>query len=343
MKVVHSPVHASHAYSNEFEGGRFIPAKEVPARADLVLDAIKVRAVGEIVPPQHFGNLPILRVHAPDMVHLLEHAWVRWAAKYGYDSKEAFPSVWPARGMSPESLDDIDAALGYYCFDTATPIVAGTWGAARTAADCAVTAAQFVMRGDRAAVALCRPPGHHAASDTYGGYCFLNNAAIAAQCLIDNGRRVAILDVDFHHGNGTQSIFYDRADVLTISIHGDPAQFYPHFSGFASETGSGPGEGFNANYPMPIGTGWGAYSLVLDSAIKRVRDFGADALVVPLGVDTYLDDPAGGFRLHGTDYVRLGSALGRLNLPTVITLEGGYRLDAVGPAFGDFLTGFVGA
>ncbi len=342
MKVVHSPAHASHAYSHEFEGGRFIAAKEVPARIDLVLDAIKVRAVGEVVPPQHFGNVPILRVHTPDLIHLLEQAWVRWAMKYGYDSREAFPSVWPARGMVPESLEDIEAALGYYCFDTATPIVAGTWGAARTAADCALTAAQFVMRGDRAAIALCRPPGHHAASDTYGGYCFLNNAAIAAQCLADQGRRVAILDVDFHHGNGTQAIFYGSAAVLTLSIHGDPVQFYPHFSGFASEIGTGEGEGFNANYPMPPGTGWGAYQLVLEAAMERVRDFGADALVVPLGVDTHLGDPAGGFRLQGADYARMGAMFARLNLPTVLTLEGGYRLDAVGPAVGDFLTGFAG-
>jgi len=263
--------------------------------------------------------------------------------KHGYDSKEAFPSVWPARGMRPESLEDIEAALGYYCFDTATPIVAGTWGAARAAADCAMTATQFVMRGDRAAMALCRPPGHHAAADTYGGYCFLNNAAIAAQSLADQGRRVAVVDVDFHHGNGTQAIFYGRPDVLTISIHGDPKQFYPHFSGFAAETGEGAGEGFNLNLPLPVGTGWGAYLVALEAAVARVRDFGADTLVVPLGIDTYMDDPAGGFRLQGADYVRMGAVLGRLKLPTVLTLEGGYRLDTVGPAVGDFLTGFQGA
>ena len=343
MKVVYTPAHESHAHSHEFEGGRLIAAKDVPDRVSQVLDAIKVRAIGEIVAPQHFGNVPILRVHTADFVHVLEQAWIRWAVKYGFEAHEAIPSAWPARGMHPEVLEDIEAALGYYCFDTATPIVAGTWAAARAAADCAVTAAQWVMRGDRAAIALCRPPGHHAASDTYGGYCFLNNAAIAAQCFADQGRRVAMLDVDFHHGNGTQAIFYANPDVLTVSIHGDPRQFYPHFSGFASETGTGRGAGFNLNIVLPVGTAWGTYALALEEALGRIRAFSPDALVVPLGVDTYIDDPAGGFRLQGADYQRMGHLIGKLGLPTVLTLEGGYRLDAVGPAVGDFLTGFEDA
>ena len=345
MKTVYSALHLSHAHAHEFEGGRLIAAKDVPARAELVLNAVRSRGLGPIVDPQHFGNEPILRVHSAEMIHVLEQAWGRWVGKHGIDVREAFPSAWPARGMtpSPSQIEDIEAALGYYCFDTATPIVAGTWAAARSAADVALTAAQIVMRGEASAFALCRPPGHHAARDVYGGYCFLNNAAIAAQCLRDQDRRVAILDVDMHHGNGTQSIFYGRSDVLTISIHGDPTHMYPHFSGFENETGQSEGEGFNLNIPLPLGSGWGTYVKGIEVAIARIRAFAPDVLVLPLGVDTYMDDPAGGFRLEGVDFSRMGAAIGALKLPTVITMEGGYRLDTLGRAVADFLTGFEDA
>ena len=341
MKIVTTPLHQAHAHAHEFEGGRLIPAKDVPARAELVLDALRARGLGLIVEPQHFGTVPILRVHGAEFIHMLEQAWGRWVAKYGYEVREAFPSAWPAKGMRPNT-DDIEAALGSYCFDTATPIVAGTWAAARQAADAALTAAQCVLKGDRAAFALTRPPGHHAASELYGGYCFLNNAAIAAQAMADRGHRVAILDVDMHHGNGTQSIFYNRDDVLTVSIHGDPAQFYPHFAGFADETGEGAGEGFNLNLPLPSGADWSVWAGALEAGIARVLAFAPDMLVVPLGVDTHVGDPAGGFRLEGADYRRMGAALARAGLPTLFTMEGGYRLDTLGPAVADVLTAFEG-
>ncbi len=341
MKTVICPLHEGHAHAHEFEGGRLIAAKDVPARATLVLDAIRARGLGPVLQPLHFGTVPILRVHGAEFVHMLEQAWGRWVAKYGYESREAFPSAWPAKGMRA-SIEDIEAALGSYCFDTATPIVAGTWGAARQAADAALTAAQIVLRGERAAFALARPPGHHAGAELYGGYCFLNNAAIAAQSMVDQGRRVAILDVDMHHGNGTQSIFYGRDDVLTVSIHGDPAHFYPHFAGFADETGHGAGEGFNLNLPLPPGTAWGAWAPALEAGIARVLAFAPDVLVVPLGVDTHAGDPAGGFQLEGADYKRLGAALAKAGLPTLFTMEGGYRLDTLGPAVADVLTAFEG-
>lgn len=343
MQTVYSDAHEAHATTFEFEGGILTPAKEVPARGKLILDAVRAHGIGPVIGPRHFGNEPILRVHAAEFIYLLEHAWPRWIAKYGVDRKEAIPSVWPSRGMRHIRTEDVEAALGHYCFDTATPIVAGTWAAARAAADVALTAAQLVAQGERAAFALTRPPGHHAAGDLYGGYCFLNNAAIAAQCLADQGRRVAILDVDMHHGNGTQTIFYDRADVLTVSIHGDPERFYPHFSGYADEPGAGAGEGFNLNLPLPLGSGWGTYVQALDVAARRIADFAPDTLVVPLGVDTYLEDPAGGFRLEGGDYKRLGLALAKLKLPTVFTMEGGYRLDTLGPAVADTLGAFEAA
>jgi acetoin utilization deacetylase AcuC-like enzyme len=343
MKIVASPMHQAHQPAHEFEGGRLIPAKDQPARAELVLDALRSRGLGTVVAPQHFGLEPVLRVHAPDFVHFLEQAWARWVAKHGYEARAAYPSAWPARGLRDVPTGDVEAALGYYAFDTATPIVAGTWAAARAAANAALTAAGHVARGDRAAFALTRPPGHHASADVFGGYCFLNNAAIAAQALRDRGMRVAVLDPDMHHGNGTQSLFYDTKDVLTVSIHGDPDVFYPHYLGFADERGSGAGEGFNLNLPLPEGTDWPRYADALETALGAVRDFAPDVLVVPLGVDTHDGDPAGGFRLKGDDYKRLGKALAGLSLPSVITMEGGYRLDTLGAAFSDVLAAFEGA
>ena len=343
MKTIYSPLNLSHAHSHEFEGGRLIPAKDAPSRAELVLNAVRARGLGPVIEPHRFGNEPILRVHTAEFVHLLEHAWGRWVAKYGYEAREAFPSAWPARGMTPEAIQDIEALLGHYCFDTATPIVAGTWSAARGAADAALTGAQLILRGERSAFALTRPPGHHAASDVYGGYCFLNNAAIAAQCLADQGLRVAIIDVDMHHGNGTQAIFETRAEVLTISIHGDPLEFYPHYSGFAAETGKGAGEGFNLNLPLPSGTDWEGWRPALEAALARTAAFAPDVVVAPLGVDTYLDDPAGGFRLAGDDFRRMGEMLARTKTPTLFTMEGGYRLDTLGAATSDALLGFEDA
>ncbi len=340
MKTVYSPLHQAHAYAHEFEGGRLIPAKEVPVRADLILDAVRARGLGPVVAPQHFGLEPILRVHAPEFVHFLEQAWARWVAKHGYESREAFPSSWPGRTFRDLATEDVEAALGHYTFDTATPIVAGTWAAARGAANVALTAAALVMRGEPSAFALTRPPGHHAGADVYGGYCFLNNAAIAAQAFADQGRRVAILDVDMHHGNGTQAIFYDRKDVLTVSIHGDPRGFYPHYSGYADEKGRAAGEGFNLNLPLPPGTDFEGFGAAVASAVERVRVFAPDVLVVALGVDTIEGDPAGCFRLKPEDYRRIGAAIAGAKRPTLFTMEGGYRLDAVGAAVADVLAGF---
>ena len=216
--------------------------------------------------------------------------------------------------------------MGYYSFDAGTPITAGTWQAAQSSADVAVTSARLLAEGGHPAIfALCRPPGHHAATDLYGGYCFLNNAAIAAQYLIDGGaERVAILDVDYHHGNGTQAIFYDRPDVLFLSLHGDPREEYPFFLGWADERGDGPGEGFNVNYPLPWGTGFPAWSEALEDACKRVADYAPDVLLVSLGVDTFKGDPISKFRLESDDFTAYGARIARLGLPTLFVMEGGY-------------------
>jgi acetoin utilization deacetylase AcuC-like enzyme len=239
-------------------------------------------------------------------------------------------------------MDNIDAMLSAYTFDIFSPFVPGTWTAIRSALDVTLTAAGKVKAGAREAFALCRPPGHHASGDLAGGYCYLNNAAIAAQMFRDQGAaRVAILDIDYHHGNGTQRIFYDRDDVLFISLHGRPEEEYPFLLGFAHETGAGRGEGFNLNLPLPPGTRIDTYLPALEAAAARVRAYAPDVLVLSLGVDTFDGDPVGGFCLQTPDYLRLGQVIAGLGLPTLFVMEGGYAIAPLGQNVTNVLTGYL--
>jgi len=239
---------------------------------------------------------------------------------------------------------NIDGQLSHYSFDAGTPITAGTWTAITASANVALTGQALVASGDPVAFALCRPPGHHAGSDFYGGYCFLNNAAIAAQAFRDAGAgKVAVLDVDYHHGNGTQEIFYRRGDVLFASIHADPRQEYPFFLGHADETGEGAGGGCTLNLPLPWGSGWRDYRPALDQALAAIRRFGADALVVSLGVDTFEHDPISQFKLVHDDYARMGEMIAGAGLPTLFVMEGGYAVEAIGINVANTLEGFVQA
>jgi acetoin utilization deacetylase AcuC-like enzyme len=221
--------------------------------------------------------------------------------------------------------------MGYYTFDSSSPIVEGTWDAALAAARSAMTAAALVVEGAPAAYALCRPPGHHAGRSSYGGYCFLNNAALAAQYLRDEKfARVAIVDVDYHHGNGTQEIFWERDDVFFVSLHGTPDTEYPYYLGYADEHGAGRGAGHTLNLPMEEGTAWEGYSAALATALEAVRRFEPGALVVSLGVDTFESDPISAFKLRTGDYRRIGAALAALARPTVLVQEGGYAVEEIG-------------
>lgn len=330
MKTIFSPVQLAHNPRHEISDGMLKPAVEIPARAEIVQARILETGLGDLIAPEEFGIDPLARVHAGDYLAFLETFWVRWtnAGRTG----EAFPFVWPVRQLRANPVPDyIDGLLGRYSFDAGTPLGEETWSAARASADSALTAAKLVAGGERSAFALCRPPGHHAHSDFYGGYCFLNNAAIAAQWLRDAGaERVAILDVDYHHGNGTQAIFYDRSDVFFLSIHADPAEEYPYFLGHADETGRGAGEGFNANFPLPLGTSWEGWSAALNQSLGRISDFSPDILVVSLGLDAFERDPISKFRLKSDDFSRLGARLARLGVPTVFVMEGGYAVEALG-------------
>ena len=231
---------------------------EKPERADFVHAAVQARDIGPILEPREFPVSCIERVHAPRYVRFLEQAWDMWSAldNTGGNPKDALPAVWPIRTFRDDVEPDyFMAKLGMYSYDNSTPLTSGTWTAAKLGADITLTAQQLVAGGERAAFALTRPPGHHAGPDFLGGYCFINNAAVAAQAFRDGGaQRVAVLDVDYHHGNGTQAIFYDRADVMFVSIHGDPRTEYPFYLGHADETGRGAGEGYNWNYPLPAGS-----------------------------------------------------------------------------------------
>lgn len=340
MKTVFSAGQLAHDPKQEISDGMLKPAVEIPARAEMVRDAVLARGLGELLEPEDFGMEPLARVHDAGYLAFLESFWSRWT-DLGR-SGEAFPFVWPVRGLNIEPVPDhVDGLLGRYSFDAGTPLGEHTFVAARASANSALTAARLVAGGERAAFALCRPPGHHAAADYYGGYCFLNNAAIASQWLRDAGaERVAVLDVDYHHGNGTQSIFYDRPDVFFLSIHADPREEYPYFLGHAAETGNGAGAGFTANYPLELGADWQVWSRALAAAIDRIAAFRPDTLVVSLGLDAYEKDPISRFRLVHDDFTRMGAALAGLGLPTVFVMEGGYAVDALGTNCVNVLAGF---
>ena len=332
--------------------GRLVDCHETPDRLTHVLAELQRRGIGPLQAGVDAGaalDSALARIHTPRYLHFLAHAWDDWVALDPANAeRDALPSVWPAPGMRGDVLpDNFAARLGLFAFDAGTPLTAGSWAAARGGAACAISAAEAVLvavlvAGERgSAFALTRPPGHHAGADFLGGYCFLNNAALAVQALRDGGvERVAVLDVDYHHGNGTQSIFYDRADVLTVSIHGDPRTEYPFFLGHADERGAGAGTGFNLNLPLPRGTGFTRWREALRLGLQAIDAFGAQALVVALGVDTFEGDPISGFALKSADYLLLGQDIAGAALPTVFVFEGGYAVAEVGVNTANVLEGF---
>jgi len=336
-------LHAQHQGKFEMFRGELVPCFEVPARVDHVLAELKARKLGTILPPEPFDDSALKGVHSQRYLDFLAGAWDEWVALDPANAEhDALPSVWPVRSLRSDVLPaNFAARMGLFSMDAGTPLTDGTWDAARAGADCALSAALAVAGGERAAFALTRPPGHHAGADFFGGYCFLNNAALAAQALRDQGlERVAILDIDYHHGNGTQAIFYERSDVYFTSIHGDPHTEYPFYLGYADELGAGSGLGFNRNWPLPRGTSFAAWSATLQQALAGIAEFGAQALVVSLGMDTFVGDPISGFTLQSADYLQVGQDLAKAGLPTVFVFEGGYAVAEVGVNAVNVLQGF---
>ncbi len=340
MKAVYTELHRSHDPQFFLVRGVVRRTTEQPERADRLLAGLKAGR-HRLVEPTTFGQGPRARVHSAEYLGFLADAWDAWSA-LGDAGAEMIANMHPVRNAGTYPTH-IVGRLGWHTVDTACPIGPGTWAAACAATDVAATAAQLILDGENAAYALCRPPGHHAYRDLAGGFCFLNNSAIAAAHLRLKHERVAILDVDVHHGNGTQGIFYERGDVLTVSIHADPSSFYPFVWGYAHERGAGAGLGANLNIPLPIGTGDEGYLQALGAAQAMIEAFAPGALVVALGLDASEHDPLAGLAVTTDGFRRIGQAIARLGLPTVLVQEGGYLSDILGTNLTAVLAGFEAA
>jgi len=342
MKVIYSETHRGHDGAKEVLNGKLYDMFEMPRRMDMVLQRLASEGFRELRAPDPVGLAPAERVHSADFLQFLAEAYDLWKRDWP-KTDYGMPFTFALRGLRQAPGVSAASRYGYYCFDMSAPFTKGTWAAIQSSLDCAITAQRLVAGGERTAFALCRPPGHHAMKDLAGGYCYINNAAAAAQAFRDAGAgKVAVLDVDYHHGNGTQDIFYDRADVLFASLHGHPDQEYPYFAGFADERGRGAGEGCNLNYPLPWGTRWPAYKEALSDAIARTRAFAPEVLVVSLGVDTYEKDPISRFKLQSPDYLEMGAMIAALKRPTLFVMEGGYAVEEIGINAVNVLQGFLG-
>ncbi len=340
MKAVYSEKHRSHDPQFFLVRGVVKKTTEQPERAERLLKGL---AAGKhrLVEPVAFGQGPRLRVHSVEYLNFLSEAWDAWSALPDA-GPEMIANIHPVRHAATYPTH-IVGRLGWHTADTGCPIGPGTWAGACAASDVAVTAAQMVMDGEDAVYALCRPPGHHAYRDMAGGFCFLNNSAIAAGHLRLAHERIVILDVDVHHGNGTQGIFYERSDVYTISIHADPTAYYPFVWGYAHERGEGAGLGTNLNIPLPPGTQDDGYMQALDKAAKAIKAFAPGALVVALGLDASEQDPLKGLAVTTDGFRRIGAAIARMGLPTVFVQEGGYLSDILGDNLTAVLGGFEAA
>ncbi len=343
-------VHATDCIGDDVAAAGF---KEVPARAEVILEALQAAALGSVVSPLDFGMAPILDVHTSEYVEFLRTAYRRNADYLGHPAPvfARRTEVTAQRSSRRPSDDDFAALRDYYTFDYEDPILEGTWEAAYWATQCALTAAARVQAGERVAYALCRPPGHHATADQYGGFCYLNHVAIAARFLLRRsgtrrfpmhqvGERVAILDLDYHHGNGTQSIFYADPAVLYCSLHADPAVEYPHYWGHASERGDGEGLGTIYNHPLPLHTGDALYLAALDKVLNTIADFAPQFLLVSLGLDIADGDLIGKFHITRGGVAEIARRVAALGLPTLIVQEGGYNLATLGQNVAAFLGAF---
>jgi acetoin utilization deacetylase AcuC-like enzyme len=316
-----------------------IPADEAPERAERIRVALE-EAGAKLVPAEPHGDEALYAVHDPELVSFIEGAWDAWTGEGlhedpGQDRVTGyiFPTAGLLAGVEPHIPAALVARTGTWAFDTMTPIGPGTWVAARAAVDAALTAVDLVLGGSPTAYACCRPPGHHVTRSAYGGSCYLNSSAVAAQHLRDRGvARVAVLDIDAHHGNGAQAIFWHRSDVLTASVHVDPGEgWFPYFLGFEDERGAGDGEGANLNVPVPAGSGDEAWLAGVDRLVAAARAHWSEALVVPLGVDAERGDPNSPLDVSEDGFREAGRRLGSLGIPTVLVQEGGYVLATVGP------------
>ena len=340
LYVVYAGEHQSHQPRTFFNFGEVQDNLERPARIEAIRSALSVLprvTVDESARHASFDDL--CAVHTPELVRFLTGTLAEWAPDW---PAEIVPGTFPYSFADARLPDWPLAQSAYFCCDAGTPVGPGTLRAATASAGCALQAAGAVASGTHSlAYALCRPPGHHATRSRYGGFCYFNNAALAARRLTARGR-VAVLDIDFHHGNGTQQITYQSEQVMYISIHGDPHDSFPFFYGYAEERGEGAGEGYNLNLPLPRGADLAAYSPALQRALAAIRDKACQALVVSAGYDTCAGDPLGGFALQPEDFESIGQTIASLELPTVVVQEGGYMVDRLGRCAQAFVAGLMG-
>lgn len=338
MKIVYSENHRRHDPGFFLVRGKVKHSAEQPERADRLMAA----ALGlglEKTEAKAQGLGALLEIHSERYLTYLQEASAKWRALPDA-SDEVVANVHPNREAPGGYPTSIVGRAGFHAADTACPIGPGTWEAALSSAEVALTAADLLLAGEGEAYALCRPPGHHAYGEMAGGFCYLNNAALAAERLRLGYERVAILDIDVHHGNGTQGIFYRRGDVMTLSLHGDPANYYPFFWGYAGEKGEGAGQGANRNFPLALGTGDRLWLETLDQALADLAAFGAGAVVIALGLDAAADDPLKGFQISREGFTRAGEKIGALKRPVLLVQEGGYLQPGLGANLAAFLTGF---
>ena len=334
MRRFFSPRQLAHAPAQELHNGGFTDYAESPDRAEAILAAI-----GGAEAPTDAGLGAIAAVHSADYLDFLREAPALWA-EAGRPG-DVIGYVWPVVGRRPLNLQRIDALVGRYSFDASTPLARETWDAAYWSCQSALAGLGAVLGGDRAAFALCRPPGHHAGADYLGGYSYLNAAAVVAEAARAAGKaRVAILDIDYHHGNGTQDIFWARGDVFYASLHADPATDYPFYWGHADEVGEGAGRGATLNLPLPHGVRLDAFRRAQETALDAITRFGGRALVVSFGADTWEGDPISRFALRTPDYALLARDIAAGGWPTVMVMEGGYAVDALGANVASFLAGW---
>jgi acetoin utilization deacetylase AcuC-like enzyme len=339
MRIIADNSHLLHQPPHEFYDGALIPPYESAARAEIIDAALRSAGYTDVRAPEPVTRAQLLRIHTDDYLTYLETIYPAWCAVDGAPAA-VLPSTLAVRWMQRRSTHPL-ALAGWYAFDLSAPIVSGTWQASLAAAGMAATAAQAAVHGERLTYARCRPPGHHAGSDLCGGYCYLNNAALAADILTSSGP-VGILDIDIHHGNGTQQIFWERSDVFFASIHGDPDVCYPYYAGFADERGAGAGLGSTLNIPLAYGTDDAAFLQAVDTALHAIRAHGTRSLVLSAGFDTFGGDPLGGFALTQRCYHHIGQRCAALDIPVVVIQEGGYAVAALGENVVALLDGLSG-
>jgi acetoin utilization deacetylase AcuC-like enzyme len=345
MRAFYHPDQALHEQMQFMRFGKIVVPKDLPERTERLLVALRRHGIVAELPAEH-GIEPILKVHDVEFVEFLETLWERWKM-LPERGPEAWPNTFPYWSGRPDENSrppcrptGLIGQLGWYLGDLSVPVGEHCWRSTLRSAGTAISGAEAILAGERCAYALCRPSGHHARSDRASGFCYINNTAVAAQRLRSKFEKVAILDVDAHHGDGTQQIFYRRNDVLTISVHADPTNYYPFYTGYPDEAGNGPGEGFNLNLPLKHDSGGAEMAAAVKKAGEAIRIFGAQVLVLALGYDAHKDDPIGVLKLDASDFGCVGRLVEAFGLPTLLVQEGGYAMDAIADCLDAFLTQF---